>query len=61
MKQPDQNPTDVLALRTNLTFDELSELRNLAQQDGWMLEDYTTEVLRGHLYVTRYLAEGVRH
>lgn len=48
-------------LLTKLTPEELSELRGLARQDGWLLDDYATEILRGHLFVTRHLLDGPRH
>jgi hypothetical protein len=61
MTYPDQIVGYDLPLNTKLTFEELRELSSLARQDGWKLEDYATEVLRGHLYVTRYLVDGTQH
>lgn len=61
MRHPERQSGYDFPLQTKLTLDELSELRSLARRDGWLLEDYATEILRGHLYVIRYLGDPVRH
>jgi hypothetical protein len=61
MTRPNSDSGYDIPLQTSLTVDELRQLNSLAQHDGWKLEDYATEVLRGHLYVTRFLVEGTQH
>jgi hypothetical protein len=44
-------------LIVGLTDDEIGDLASLAKQEGWPFEDYVNDVLRGHLFLSRELAD----